>query len=266
MFGSVAIMTDISTVRVSKHGHRLLREAVRSLPLEVLKTQTDVALSNPSPTALWAWSRLDGLQRHLQPQPFRDSWRLKLGTSCLQHVLWAVFPWWTLPMRYCSQRLPQEPLRRGHGARLQVQAILGHRACPCKRRRSEASRWHLEGFRFLRKIFGHIFFFTAMYALSQWVISAGIFFLPQKTNNKTNHSTFSHQLQAAACMLLESRAARNDRYIFLCVDTPFFSTIKRKMNWKQIQRYKSPQSLRSEMGEAPCWEIPREAWCCLCFP
>lgn len=61
------------------------------------------------------------------------------------------------------------------------------------------------------------------------VISAGIFFLPQKTTNKTNHSIFSSQLQAAACLLLGTREVWSDSYIFLCVDTPFFSIIKRKM-------------------------------------
>lgn len=145
----------------------------------------------------------------------------------------------------CSHRGPWDT-RYGHA-----------RGCTLKH---HSNIWNVSGF------WGHIVFFTALYALSQSVISAGIFFLPQKTTNKTNHSIFSSQLQAAACLLLGTRAVQSDSYIFLCVDTPFFSIIKRKMNWKHIQRYKSPQSLRSVMGEEPCWEIPCEAWCCLCFP
>lgn len=61
---------------------------------------------------------------------------------------------------------------------------LGHRLRPCKRRFSEA-RWHLEGFRVLRKIFGHTFSFMALYALRQSDIRA-VFFFPSSENEYQN--------------------------------------------------------------------------------
>lgn len=78
---------------------------------------------------------------------------------------------------------------------------LGHRVWLCRRRHLEASQWHLECFRILRKISGHIFFFTALYALSPSVIGAGIFSLPQKINDKTNQSIFRtiSKQQPACC-------------------------------------------------------------------
>lgn len=190
MFGSVTITTDTSTVRVTKHCHRLLGEIVRSPSLEILKTQMAVALSIPQqPTLLWAWTGLDGLQRHLQPQLCSDSWRLKLGTSCLEHALWAVFPWRTPPMGYCSQRLPQGPLRRGDGARLQVQATLGHRVCHAKggTLKHHGDIWKVSGF--LRKIFGCIFLLYSFVCSEPMSYQCWHFF-PSPENQQQNQALY----------------------------------------------------------------------------
>ena len=120
--------------------------------------------------------------------------------------------------------------------------------------------WKVSGF--WRKSLGMLFSLRfCMLWVNQLSMLAFFSFL-----QKTTKTTTAFFLQAAACPLLEIRAVLGDRNILLCVDTPFFSIIKRKMNWKHIQRYKSPQSLWSETGEEPCWEIPRETWCHLCFP
>lgn len=179
----------------------------------------------------------------------------------VEHNLWAVFPW-----HFPSNNVAQDSHTIPKSSRCSPPGP-GHWG-PWDAGYDHAREWTFK--QHIWKVSG--FWekspgtFFSLWLCMLWVISAGSFFLPQKTNNKTKHSNFSSQFQAAAWVLPETRAVPVTDTSSFVLTLLSSASLKGKQMEKHIQRHKSPQSLRSSMGEEPCWEIPRGTWCCLLSP
>lgn len=222
-----------------------------------------MALRNPQwLTLLWAWTGPDVCQRHLQPHPLCDFWRLKLGrihfTSCvplinISHgILQPETPTWTPKKRCCSSPGPSHwgPWDTGYG-----HAGEGT---------FKQHIWRVSGFwgKSLGAFFLYGFVCSELYQLP----APAVFSFLRKPTTKASTVIFpaSSKQQPDCCQKPERCGVTNTSSFVLTLLSS--ASLKGKWTEKHIQRYKSPQSLRSEMGEEPCWEMPRGTWCCLFSP
>lgn len=250
-------MIDFSAVRQTKHW---VRVAQRGCGISVLgDTKNLTGRGSEEPAVADSALSMDWM-RCLPEAPPTSSilWLLEKETGW--NALQAVFPWSTFPMGYCSLTFPHGPLRRD-SVYLQLQAteVPGTQGTAMQEKALSSSmfgRFQV----FEENLWEHFFSLWLCMLWVQSVIIASSFFLPQKTNNKTNHSNFSSQFQAAAWLLPETRAVQSDRYIFLCVDTAFFSIIKRKVNGKtyskiQITTVSQIWNGRGALLRNPTWNL-----------
>lgn len=166
-------------------------------------------------------------------------------------------------MGCCSPRFPHGPLRRD-GVHLQVQAteVPGTQSRVMQEKTLSSSTFG----KFQENLWEHFFLYGFVGSeLNQLSVLAVFSFLRKPTTKPTTVIFPVSSKQQPDCCQKPEQCGVTDTSSFVLT---LLSSVSLKGKWteKHIQRYKSPQPLRSEMGEEPCWEIPRGTWCCLFSP